>query len=250
KKSGELIDVELFSSPLLIQEKQYRSVLAIDVTEKNLFEKRIMKAIIKTQEDERYEIGGELHDNICQLIAASQLSLSMLKGYIAKEKIHFFDQSRENLSHVLNEIRNLSHRLAPAFFDESTLEEAFIRLFNTINLKGQYKILLHFDDAVKNYPMSLEIQVNLYRILQEQVRNIQKYAQASLIEVDMLLHKSNLKMKIWDNGVGFNRNNVKSGIGLANMKRRTELFSGSFLIDSSPGNGCTVLVDIPLEGLD
>ena len=73
KKSGELIEVEIYSTPITINDKNCRSVIAIDVTEKNLNEHKITKAIIKTQEDERYEIGGELHDNICQILAASRM---------------------------------------------------------------------------------------------------------------------------------------------------------------------------------
>ncbi|HSV11116.1 MAG TPA: PAS domain S-box protein [Hanamia sp.] len=250
KKSGEFIEVELFFNTLKINGKDFRSVIVFDVTERNIYEKKIMKAIIKTQEDERYEIGAELHDNVCQLVATSQLSLSMLKGYVAPEKMDIFNQSREYLSLVLDEIRNLSHRLAPAFFDDSTLEEAFSKLLNTFNPEGQYEILLHVDDAVKNYPLSLEIQVNLYRILQEQLRNIQKYAKAGLLKVDVLLHKNILKMTISDDGIGFNINSVKSGIGLANIKRRIELFSGNFQLESSPGVGCNVLIDIPLQEMN
>ncbi|MEJ7588946.1 MAG: response regulator [Ferruginibacter sp.] len=246
KKSGDLIDVEIFSNPVMIDNKIFRSVIAIDVTEKNLYEGKIMKAIIKTQEDERYEIGGELHDNVCQLVAISQLSLGMLKKYVDPGKMSLFDQSKEHLARVLYEIRNLSHRLAPAFFDDSTLEEAFNRLLNTFNMEEKFKIQLHFDNAVKNYPVSLEIQINLYRILQEQLRNIQKYANADLIEVDVILYNNRLMMKVADNGFGFDVKKVKDGIGLANMKRRTELFSGKFELESSPGNGCTVVVDIPL----
>lgn len=247
KKSGELIEVEIFSNPLLINNRVFRLVLAIDVTEKSLYEKKIMKAIIKTQEDERYEIGGELHDNVCQLVAISQLSLGMLKEYVTPEKLFLFDKSNEHLTMVLDEIRNLSHRLAPAFFDDSTLEEAFNRLLNTFNMEGKFKIILYFDDAAKNYPLSPEIQINIYRILQEQLRNIQKYANADLIEVDLILYHGRLMMKVADNGVGFDAKKVKKGIGLANMKRRTELFSGKFELDSSPGNGCTVVVEIPIS---
>lgn len=90
------------------------------------------------------------------------------------------------------------------------------------------------------------MQLNLHRILQEQLRNIQKYANASIIEVDVLMHYHKLKMKISDNGIGFNTDKVKAGIGLANMKRRAELFSGKFEINSSPGNGCEIIIGIPL----
>jgi PAS domain S-box-containing protein len=247
KKSGEIIEVEIYSTPILINDKSFQSVIAIDVTEKNLYQHKIIKAIIKTQEDERYEIGSELHDNVCQILAASQLFLGLLKQSLAPAGMELFDQCRENITLASDEIRNLSHRLAPVFFDDSTMEEAFKRLFNTFTIGEKLEILLNFDDEVHKYPISLDIQLNLYRILQEQLRNILKYARATVIEVDVLIYKNKLKMKISDNGVGFNVGTIKGGIGLANMKRRAELFSGKFEIDSSPGNGCIIVIDIPLQ---
>jgi PAS domain S-box-containing protein len=250
KKSGELIEVEIYSTPITINNKNYRSVIAIDVTEKNLNEHKITKAIIKTQEDERYEIGGELHDNICQILAASQMNLGMLKKSLEPSSMQMFDQCRQNIRLATDEIRNLSHRLAPAFFDDSTLEEAFRRLFATFNLGGYSEILLHFDESVKKYPLSMEIQLTLYRILQEQLRNILKYAKATIIEVDVLIYNHKLKMQITDNGIGFDIDTAKSGIGLANMKRRAELFSGKFEIETSPGKGCSIIIDIPLSQIN
>jgi PAS domain S-box-containing protein len=250
KKSGERIEVEISSNPIIINDKKFRSVMAVDVTEKNQNEHKIIKAIIKTQEDERYEIGGELHDNVCQLLVASKLTLGMLKGGLEPSSFQWFDKSEEYIIMALEEIRNLSHRLAPAFFNDTTLEEAFKKLFDNFNVQDKYEMLLHFDNAVKKYPMSLEIQLNLYRILQEQLKNILKYAKATLIEVDLIIFHNNLKMSIADNGVGFDTTNVKGGIGLANMKRRAELFSGNLIIQSAPGDGCTLLIDIPLRDIN
>jgi len=247
KKSGEIIEVEIYSTPIIIDDKSFQSVIAIDVTEKNLYQHKIIKAIIKTQEDERYEIGGELHDNVCQILAASQLFLSMLKESLAPSKIELFNRCKENIALASDEIRNLSHRLAPAFFDNSTMEEAFGRLFNTFNIDEKLEILLNFDDNVEKYPISLEIQLNLYRILQEQLRNILRYAKATSIQVDVLIYNNKLKMRVSDNGIGFNVETHKGGIGLANMKRRAELFSGKFEIASSPGNGCIIAIEIPLQ---
>lgn len=247
KKSGEPIDVEMYSNEIIINHKKFGSVVAIDVTEKNLHEKMIMKAIIKTQEDERYEIGGELHDNICQLLGASKLYLGMLKESLPGNKIDYFDKCNDNICSALDEIRNLSHRLAPAFFDDSTLEESFKRLFNTYTIEGGMEIVFNLEEAVKKYPLSRELQLNLYRILQEQLKNILKYAKASVVEVDVIIYNNKLIMKIVDNGIGFKVDSVKGGIGMSNMKRRAELFSGNFEIDSSPGNGCTILIDIPLQ---
>jgi PAS domain S-box-containing protein len=246
KKSGEIIEVEIYSTPLSINGKDFRSVIAIDVTEKNQQENIITRAIIKTQEDERYEIGGELHDNVCQILAASKFSLGALKNSVPEEKVYLLDQCKEHIKMAFTEIRNLSHRLAPAFFDDSTLEEAFRTLLDTLNSAEHTQILLHFDDSVHKYSLSMEIRLNLYRILQEQLRNILKYAKATIIEVNVLVYKHKLKMEIIDNGVGFDMSIPKKGIGLANMKRRTELFSGKFEINSSPGNGCSILIDIPM----
>ncbi len=247
KKSGEPIQVEMYSSLLTINNISHGLVIAVDVTEKNLHQHNMMKAIIKAQEDERYEIGGELHDNVCQILGASKLYLSLLKDNVPPEKISFYEECEENISTALNEIRNLSHRLAPAFFEDSTLEESLKKLFNTFRVEEGLEIVLHFEEAVKKQPLSRELQLNLYRIMQEQFKNILKYANATLVEVDVIIYNNKLKMRIADNGVGFNMNTARGGIGLSNMKRRTELFSGVFEIDSSPGNGCTLIVDIPLK---
>jgi signal transduction histidine kinase len=95
--------------------------------------------------------------------------------------------------------------------------------------------------------LSHEIQLNLYRILQEQFRNILNYANASTIEVNVLIHNNKLKMSVTDNGIGFHIKTVNKGIGFANIKRRAELFRGQLLIESSPGNGCKITVEIPLS---
>ncbi|MEJ7914390.1 MAG: PAS domain S-box protein, partial [Chitinophagaceae bacterium] len=246
-KSGKLIEVETYSTPIKIDGKNVRTVIAIDVTEKNLLEHNVTKAIIKTQEDERYEIGAELHDNVCQLLATTKLGLNMIEHSIAPADMRWFVPCDDCVGMALDEIRNLSHRLAPAFFDNTTLETAFNKLLNAFNAEDEYKIVLHFSEAAKQYPISQEIQLCLYRILQEQLKNIHKYARTTVIEVDVLLYRNKLKMRISDNGIGFDPETVKNGIGIANMTRRTKLFYGSFSIESSLGKGSTVLVDIPLD---
>ncbi len=247
KKSGEKIEVEIYSNVIFISEKRFRSVIAIDVTEKNQYEHKIIKAIIKTQEDERYQIGAELHDNVCQILATSHLTLGMLKGAIAPAGMQWYNQSEEYITLALKEIRNFSHRLAPVIFDDTTLEEAFRKLFDTFNIQKKYQISLRFDEAVSKHPLSADVELNLYRILQEQLRNILNYAKAASIEVDVHIEDSKLKMRVTDDGAGFDVDKVTEGIGLANMKRRAELFSGKFEINSSPGHGCTMEVNIPLH---
>lgn len=247
KKNRDIITVEVYSTDIMVKDKKCKSVIAVDVTERNLYEHKITKAIIKTQEEERYEIGGELHDNVCQILATSMISLGMMKKYIEPTAEQWYKNTKEYIVMASNEIRNLSHRLAPAFFEDSNFEVAIEILINTFNAADEYEITLQFDNKISEEDLSLEMQLNLYRIVQEQLRNIMKYAKASKITLDFFAENNMLILKLADNGVGFNTENAKYGIGLANMKRRSELFSGNFLIKSSPGNGCVMTVCIPIN---
>lgn len=247
KKTGEVVYVELYGTSINLEGKYLRSVIAIDITEKLLFEKKMTRAIIKTQEDERYEIGSELHDNVCQILASSQMYMSMLEPELQEETVNLLEQAKSNTGLAIREIRNLSHRLAPAFFDESSLEESMERLINDFSIGEEMKIECVVSEQVHALDLGHDLQLNLYRILQEQLRNIQKYAQATKVDICVDLEQDDLTMLISDNGIGFDLARVKKGIGIANMKRRAELFGGTTRISSEPGHGCQVLVAIPLN---
>lgn len=246
-KNQEIIDVDIYSNLITINEKQYESVISIDITDKIKIEHTITKAIIKTQEDERYEIGSELHDNVCQLLASSQLSLDMLKDTIPGTSEKWFNKTRQYISMALDEIRNISHRLAPSFFDYTTIEDTFRELLNDFNIDKKHEVSIGVHHEIIDYKLSSDLQLNLYRILQEQLRNISKYAHAKNVSVNLSIQKNKLQMEIEDDGIGFNFTEVKKGIGLSNIKRRCELFSGNMDIVSSPGNGCKLTLTLPLS---
>jgi PAS domain S-box-containing protein len=250
KKDCEKIEVEIHTSPIIINNTKCIITIANDVTERNQYENKITKAIIKTQEDERYEIGSELHDNVCQLLAAAKMNLGILKPSLGPPVTGTYNHAQESINLALAEIRNLSHRLAPAFFDNTRLDEAFENLLKTFNIEDKYNISVYFNNSAMNYPINPEIQLNLYRILQEQLRNIIKYSKGTIIEVGVFIFNNKLKMRIADDGVGFDVSCVKEGIGLANIKRRAELFSGKLQIKSEPGKGCELLITIPINEIN
>jgi len=99
----------------------------------------------------------------------------------------------------------------------------------------------------EKYNLNSQLQLNLYRILQEQLNNIYKYTKASIIDIDLKIIDSKLRMIIMDNGIGFDTNLHSDGIGFANMRRRVEIFAGKFEILSSPDNGCLIRINIPVE---
>jgi two-component system sensor histidine kinase UhpB len=220
-----------------------------DITSTKEEEKRMAKAIIDAQEQERRYLGQELHDNVNQLLAGSLLSLGMIKHHQANplKIIEFCNLTKGHVLTALDEIRKLSHHLAPAAFDDSTLKDNFQSLLETINVNNQFAIQFHFDDRI-NTSQDEAIQINLYRIVQEQVKNILNYSGAKRIEIAVIQSDDAVRMRIFDDGRGFDPQTVKRGIGLGNMKKRVDALGGKFILNSRPGNGCEIIVEIPSRG--
>lgn len=248
-KNKKDIDVELIVSKVQLEyNKSYLSILVNDITEKKQFEDKLTKAIINTQEEERFDIGSELHENVCQILAATKISLGMVKDEVAGETKEWVQQSIQYVDMANKEIRSISHRLAPAFYENINLEQACETLIKTFNPKAELEVTYHFDKRINEIELNRELQLNLYRILQEQLKNIVKYAKANKISLSFLIDdEEHLNMVIKDNGVGFDTSKQVKGIGLANMKRRAMLFKGDFSLVSSPNNGCEIIINIPLK---
>src|SRR5436190_4518896 len=113
---------------------------------------------------------------------------------------------------------------------------------NTANsLKVHYRL-----DEFKQ-PVSNDVQLTLYRILQEQFNNILKYARASSVFISVRHSRDNIQLSIKDDGKGFNLSSKKNGIGFENIKRRVQVLDGQVKIFSAPGDGCEVSVQIPFR---
>src|SRR5690606_26841282 len=106
KKNGDVMYVQIYSTPIIVNDKKHSMVIAIDITEKLQHEQQINRATISAQEKERYEVGGELHDNVCQLLATSKMSLGLLRKELPSEGLDLLNQSQEYITMALDEIRN------------------------------------------------------------------------------------------------------------------------------------------------
>lgn len=208
---------------------------------------RMSKAIIDTQEKERQYIGAELHDNVNQVLASALLVLGMIKNekMNRKETLEFIEQGREHINGAIEELRKLSHELAPASFDNVTLENAFENLLQDFNIDKRFKIKFSFDQICNK--ASDDIQINLYRIVQEQMKNIVKYADAGKIDIAVTRLNGSINLRVADNGKGFDIKAVKDGIGLSNIRKRAESLSGKLMLNSAPGKGCEIFVTIPVK---
>lgn len=244
--SNEMLLVDTYSSVIELAGKKYGLMIAIDVTDKVLFDNKLTKSIIQAQEEERIEIGSELHDNVCQILASSNIRLSMLSEFVDKQGLEYFSQSKNMINLALNEIRNLSHRLAPVFYELSSFNELVENLLNDFSFTEEVTISLLIDDEINYQSLQKDLQLNLFRILQEQLRNIYKYAQAKTLSITMEMKNNQLILIITDDGIGFDVTTVRKGIGLANIQRRVEMFAGSYRIETAPGKGCQLEIIIPI----
>jgi PAS domain S-box-containing protein len=227
--------------------------ISTDVTERRRLEeerlqkeieqqKEITRVILHTQETERNELGRELHDNINQILAAVNLQLSHYleqksPGRRIIEKVH------GNIKEAINEIRSLSHKMVMPRFSENTLHDRLNFLLENYN--GGQSIHLDATEWVED-AIPQGVKETFFRVAQEQLNNIHKYARANKILVHIKNCKRYAAMSIEDNGVGFSPDKKRTGIGISNIINRVELFNGTTSITSAPGKGCVLSINIPL----
>lgn len=209
-------------------------------------QKRINKAVTEAQERERQEISMELHDNVNQLMAGCSLNVDVVDSIVEDEKTRaVLSKIKSYISEAIEELRRISHQLAPSTHEWISLEEKIRTVVDTMNVRKAIKVRYRFDELQEE--IKAEVQLALYRIIQEQFTNILKHAKASLVVIDVHHRNGDICMSIEDNGVGFDTHITTNGIGLENIKRRVQAFNGSFSIQAIAGKGCKLDIQFPLD---
>lgn len=247
RSDGELLYLDITLSSLVYEKDNAIIGTAIDITDKLQEEKRIAKAVTNAQEQERLQLGMELHDNVKQILAGSLLYLDILKDKINDRELslRFIRDISSYLKQAIEELRRLSHRLAPSIEQSIPLADKIKELIENMNVGEKLTVSVNAEGML--YSARTEVQLVIYRIVQEQFNNIIRYANANLVEILIKANEECMQLSIKDDGVGFDPATKKEGIGLENIRRRVQMLSGSFRIISSMGNGCNLLVEIPLQ---
>jgi len=208
-------------------------------------QKLITEVAVQAQEKEKNELGRELHDNINQILATVKMYLGMAKsGQNVPEDL--VGISYEYVNQAMEEIRKLSHSLVTPSLGDISLKEALQELAENINLLEGLQVQLLVDEKYNEQAKDKNKELMLYRIVQEQLNNITKYAKAKEAVISLKIDSDNLFLSVADNGVGFDTTQKSKGIGLKNISSRIEFYSGNMNIISSPGRGCTLEVYIPM----
>ena len=215
--------------------------------ESRLRQQRIVtEATIKGQENEREQLGKELHDNINQVLATSRLFLdhALSSPEIKRDTIL---KSREVIILAIGEIRKLSHVLLPPSLQDFGLKSGLTKLIELITEAAPFSICNRWD-GFEEHVLQKDQKLTIYRIVQEQLNNIIKHAQAGhvIISLCIINDNRNVRLSIKDDGKGFDPAQKGNGVGLRNIISRAELFHGKVAIQSSIGNGCELKVDFPV----
>ena len=207
-------------------------------------QQQLSETVIQMQEQERSRISYELHDNINQVISTAKLFADMLNP-AGPEQEAAKQQCIDYLVMAIDKVRNLSKELLVPRVNDRGLTESIRVLLSDLTISE--KITVHFNHDPENDLLAESKNVTLFRIVQEQLKNILKHSDARRADIGLYYKPDSVKLVIKDNGIGFDAGNTSRGIGLSTIYERTRFYNGSVKIDTAPGKGCVLTVDIPYE---
>jgi signal transduction histidine kinase len=238
---GILLSLQLLVDRILA-EKQAKEELAIA-------NQRIRNYALKAQENgslqERNRIAREIHDSLGHSLTALNLHLEMAVKLAAIKP----EKSREVLleakrlgSIALNDVRQSVSTLRSDPLHNQDLPTAIHKLADEFKLSNHIQPVCRID-LLPHLPQPVSIAI--YRIIQEALTNISKYAHASEVAIELIAQPTTLELRVIDNGSGFIPNNNMTGFGLQGMRERVLSIQGEFEIISAPDRGCQILASIP-----
>jgi len=206
-------------------------------------ERDVLKATIDGQEKEKQNISKELHDNINQVLATAKMYLGFA---IEKESLttDLVSKAHELINQATDEIRKLTHTLSAASLAEDSFINAVKEMSHEITSSNAMSITV--EEEVHVALRDKQKELALFRIVQEQINNIYKYAHAEHVSIRVSGSKDWVRLKITDDGVGFDPSVKNRGIGLRNMESRLNIYNGRMKVVSAPGRGCTLEVEMPI----
>lgn len=205
---------------------------------------KIITTTLDAQEKERNLIGQELHDNVNQILVGTKLFLSMLRQDPVKNK-SLIMASMESIQQAIAENRKIAHALVAPDFETKILSVQIADLFEGVLKTSGIETQFRMKDFNENH-LTEDQKLAAYRIAQEQCANIVKHAQAKKVIISLSTLSDRFEMLIADDGLGADIREA-SGIGLKNIRSRMSIFNGTVTVRTSPGNGFTLVISMPLQ---
>ena len=209
--------------------------------------------IIEAQETERLRVARELHDGVNQVIASAKMRLAKvasLTSSLSPAAREILARCNELLVQALEENRRIAYNLRPSDLDDLGLAIACRNFCKDVRSRTKLELQCSISPLLARLPPAMEL--NLFRIAQEAVSNVEKHAQAKTARLQISIHGKSILLQIQDDGRGFSarkkpRKGKWRGIGLTNIKERAASLGGTCAVKSAPKQGTAITVQVPLE---
>jgi signal transduction histidine kinase len=210
-------------------------------------EKRVLNAIINTEENERRRFAKDLHDGLGPLLSTVKMSLSSLNPRISDESgIIILNNTNHLVNEAINTIKDISNNLSPHVLSNFGLASAISAFTTKINQTKA--IAIDFKSNMENVRLENDKEVVLYRAVCELINNSIRHSGASRIEIELNKHEKIVTLQFYDNGRGFETSDLSredsKGMGLSNIETRVKTVEGVFIIESTPGKGTSALIKV------
>jgi PAS domain S-box-containing protein len=260
RKDGREFPVEIGLSPVRTDEGQFVLASIIDITQRseaerglreNQRELRVLTGrLLQAQETERRRIARDLHDDLSQGLALLSVQLDLLSQKAAESAPHLAEQMQDLSAQVKNlssSVHDLSRQLHPTKLEQLGLVAAVNGLCN--EMSQSHALLIEFAPHEVPEEIPADTALCLYRIVQEALRNVVKHSGAHRVDVELNGDADAIRLRITDDGAGFDPKSVerKGGLGVISMRERLRLVGGKIAIDSAPSGGARVEVRVPVK---
>ena len=202
--------------------------------------------LVDAQETERRSISRELHDEVGQALGLLLMEVGRLSNQLASSD----EKTREMLDHiktvaerVVQTVRNMALLLRPSMLDDLGLVPAVEWYARELSRQAGIEVKVHAENVSEKLPD--EVKVCVYRVIQEALNNAQRHAHAKNVLVELTQSSDATRVKITDDGSGFDAKRTR-GMGVLGMEERVKRLGGTINIDSRPGAGTTITVELPL----
>jgi signal transduction histidine kinase len=216
--------------------------------------RQYLAAITHSQEEERKRIARDLHDDTVQSLIAIGQRIELARETVAEDPQGTIEQLRDlrkMITCTIQSVRQFSRDLRPTALEDLGLVAALQYLVNELAQQDTLQVSLEVEGTADNLPA--EMEVTIYRIVQEALTNVRKHAQASHAQVQAHFLSRQVVITVQDDGVGFTVPEETSDLvevgnfGLMGLKERAQLFGGQMIIASQPGQGTSVKVVLPRD---
>jgi len=242
---GVLVSVMIIVGVILIREL-FNYLKRADM-DRFRTEKRVLNAIINTEENERKRFAKDLHDGLGPILSTVKMSLSALNERIKDPSgTAILNNTNHLINEAINTIKDISNNLSPHVLSNFGLASAISAFTTKINQTRAIEII--FKSNMENQRLENDKEVVIYRATCELINNSILHSGASRIEIELNKHEKFVTLQFYDNGRGFDTSTLikedNKGMGLSNIETRVKTVDGVFIIESTPEKGTSALIKV------